>query len=301
MSSSHIGGQAIIEGVMMRGKKSYALAVRNTNGEIETQQKNIKPVTNKFYKLPIIRGIYAFVTSVIMGIEIINKSAHMAGLEEEGDPSKIEKFLTEKFGEKLNNILIGFSMALGFLISVVMFMILPLWLASFLNPIIGDKTYLLGVFEGIIRILIFIVYIYLISRSEDVQRIFMYHGAEHKTINCLENDEELTIENVKKHSRLHKRCGTSFLILVMLVSILFFMFIKTDVLWLRFVSRLLIVPFLAGVSYEIIRWAGSSNSLFVNIVSYPGIKLQLLTTKEPDDDQIEVAIKSTELVLKKEV
>ena len=295
-----IGGQAVIEGVMMRNKKMYAMAVRAPDKSIALVKKELSPISNKhkLLRLPIIRGVIAFVDSFILGMEILQTSANLAGMEEETEnPSKFEQWLIKTFGDKLNDILIGISMVLGVLISVSLFMLLPVFISSFLNPWIGDNTWLLSFIEGFVRILLFILYIHFISRMEDMKRIFAYHGAEHKTINCYENNEPLTVENVRKHTRLHKRCGTSFLLIVMLVSMITFMFVRTDVVWLRFALRILFVPFIAGFSFEIIKWAGKSEGKLVDIISYPGMLMQKLTTSEPTDDQIEIAISAMNEVL----
>ena len=298
-----IGGQAVIEGVMMRNKKVYAMAVRTPDKNIELVKKHLSPISDKhkLFKLPIIRGVIAFIDSFILGAEILQTSANLAGMEEETeDPSKFEQWLIKTFGDKLNDIFIGIGMVLGVLLSVSLFMLLPVFISSFLNPWLNDNTWALSFIEGFIRILLFILYIRLISRMEDMRRIFAYHGAEHKTINCFENNEQLTIENVRKHTRLHKRCGTSFLLIVMLVSMVTFMFVRTDVVWLRFALRILFVPFIAGFSFEIIKWAGQAEGKLVDIISYPGMLMQRITTSEPTDDQIEVAIAAMNEVLRDE-
>ncbi len=301
MKKTNIGGQAVIEGVMMRGKSMYAMAVRDTVTKvINIDESKIKVNNNKFYKLPLIRGVVAFLSSIIMGMKIISKSVEMAGLEEEGEPSKFEKYITEKFGDKLNGVIMGISVVFALVISVFLFMLLPVYISQFINPLTNGNTYILSFVEGIVRIIIFIGYIFLISRNSDIQRVFKYHGAEHKTINCYEHEEELTVENVKKHSRLHKRCGTSFLVFVMIISMLFFMLINTRVVLYRFLSRIIFVPLIAGVSYEVIKWAGNSDSKFVSFVSAPGMALQKITTLEPEDDQIECAIAAMERVLEKD-
>lgn len=302
-----IGGQAVIEGVMMRGKRMYALAVRNTNTKkIEVFEQILTPASDRFKFLawPIIRGVVSFVDSLIMGMKVITKSAEMSGLEdfeeEEENKGKFDKWLEDKFGEKLADYLIYFSVFIAIILSVALFMVLPVWLSSLLNKALKVDSWALGIVEGLVRICIFLGYIFLTAQLKDVKRVFMYHGAEHKTINCFESDEELTVENVRKHTRLHKRCGTSFLIIVMIVSMVVFLFLRTDVVYLRIISRILLVPVIAGLSYEIIKWAGRNDNLLVKIVSAPGLALQLITTKEPDDDMIEVAIESLKAVLAKE-
>lgn len=302
MKKTYIGGQAVIEGVMMRGKTMYSMAVRDTSGNINIKDANINTKKRpKLLKLPLVRGVVAFIDSMLLGLNIINSSVEMAGLDDlEEEPSKFEKYLIDKFGEKLNKIIVGISVALGLTLSILLFMLLPTFLASFITPFLSGKTYFLGFFEGIIRLLIFLAYILLMSRNKDVQRIFKYHGAEHKTINCFEKELPLTIENVRSSTRFHNRCGTSFLVFIIIISMLFFMFVRTDVVLLRFLSRILFVPLIAGISYEILKWAGTSNSVLVKIVSYPGVLFQKITTQEPDDDQIEVAITAMLQVAKKE-
>ena len=298
-----IGGQAVIEGVMMRGKKLYALAVRTPSKEIEIVKNDIHPLSEKYpiLKLPILRGVIAFVESLVMGMKITTLSVEMAGLDDvEEESSKFEIWLENKLGDKLNDVLITVSVIFALALSIGLFMLLPVWLSSFIRPVIGENTWALGIIEGFVRIGIFIFYIFLISKLKDMQRVFAYHGAEHKTINCFESKEELTVENVRKHTRLHKRCGTSFLLIVMIVSMITFMFVRTDIVWVRFAMRIVLVPLIAGVSYEIIRWAGRSNSALVPIISYPGMLMQKLTTLEPDDDQIEVAIAAMNGVLESE-
>ena len=300
---SHIGGQAVIEGVMMRGKNVYTLAVKNQAGEIETEINQINQDNYKknMLKIPILRGVVSFIDSLIIGIKIISKSATMAGLDD-SKPSKFEEFLTKKFGDKLNNIIMAITVVISILLSVGLFMVLPVFIGSIFNKIefIQNNSWLLSVLEGFIRLFIFLMYIVIISKNKDIQRTFGYHGAEHKTINCHEHEEELTVENVKKYSRLHRRCGTSFLLFVMAISMLFFMFIKTNTFITRIFSRVLFVPLIAGISYEVLRFAGTSNSKIIQIISAPGINLQKITTKEPDDLQIACAIKAMQEVINHE-
>lgn len=299
-----IGGQAVIEGVMMRGKSLYALAVRKPDKTIDIEKTFVKTPEQRpsFYKLPIIRGVVAFVDSLVMGMKVTKRSAEMAGLEdiEYDEESKFEKWLENKVGDKLADYMIYFSVVLSIVLCVAIFMVLPAAISKFLNGFIGGHTEVLGVLEGLVRILIFIIYLVLISMMKDIKRVLMYHGAEHKTINTFEKGIELTVENVRKNTRLHKRCGTSFLVIVMIVSMIFFLFVKTDTLWLRILTRILFVPFIAGVSYEFIRYAGRHDNLLVNIISAPGILMQYITTKEPKDEMLEVAIASLKAVLEVE-
>lgn len=299
-----IGGQAVIEGVMMRGKRLYALAVRTPKNDIVIDKTPVKPAAEKCSILgwPIIRGVVAFVDSLVMGMRVTTKSAALAGLDdiEYDEESKFEKWLENKFGDKLADYVIYFSVALSIVLCIAIFMVLPTFLGGLVTGLFNGDATLRSVVEGVIKIIIFVGYMFLVSQMKDIKRVFMYHGAEHKTINCFESGDELTVENVKKHTRFHKRCGTSFLVIVMLVSIVLFFFIRTDVLWMRVVSRVLLVPAIAGISYEFIRYAGSHNNWLVNIISAPGIAMQVITTKEPDDSMMEVAIASLKAVLEEE-
>lgn len=300
----NIGGQAVIEGVMMRGKSIYAMAVRTPEEGIIIEKKPVTGLGLKkgIFKYPIFRGMAAFADSLVSGTKILMRSAELAGEaidQEEGEPSKFEKWLQDKLGDKMNEALIYFSVTVSMIFAIALFFMLPVWLGSFFRTFI-TSNWAMGIIEGIIRIGVFLGYLYLVSKMKDIQRVYQYHGAEHKTINCLENGEELTVENVRKQTRMHKRCGTSFLLIVMVVSIFVSFFIQTDNLAIRFVSRILMLPFVAGLSYEVIRWAGSSCSKWVQIVSAPGLSLQRMTTKEPDDSQIEVAIAAMKGVLEDE-
>ena len=302
MKRTSIGGQAVIEGVMMRGKTIYAMAVRNPEGGITLEEKNCTGLSKKYkiFTFPIFRGTAAFVDSPVTGTKIMMRSAEIAGeaMMEEGEPSKFEKWIMDKFGDKVNDFIIYFSVFISILLSVALFFMLPVWLGGFFKTVI--PTWGLGVVEGLIRIGIFLAYIFAISKMKEIQRVFQYHGAEHKTINCFEKELPLTVENVKTCTRLHKRCGTSFLLLVMIISMVVLFFVQTDNIMLRFVSRILLVPFIAGLSYEVIRWAGSSESKLVAMVSYPGLCLQKITTQEPDGEQIETAIAAMKKVLEVE-
>ncbi len=300
-----IGGQAVIEGVMMMGKTMYALAVRTPDKSIAVEKVPITPAAKKYpvLGLPLVRGVVSFINSLVIGMKVISKSAEMAGLDDfeaEEDDSKFDKWLIEKFGDKLSDYIIYFSVVIAIIFSVAVFMVLPTFIGGWVSDLFGINARLRGGIEGIVRIIIFIVYILLTAQMKDIKRVFMYHGAEHKTINCFESDEELTVENVRKHTRLHKRCGTSFLMFVMIVSLVVFFFINTKVLYLRVISRILLVPVIAGISYEIIRWAGRHDNWLVKIVSAPGLAMQLITTSEPDDEMLEVAISSLKAVLEEE-
>ena len=286
-----IGGQAVIEGVMMKNMDRYAVSVRKPNGKIETKVEECVSFAEKhpLFQLPVFRGMVNFLESMVIGMKTLNYSASFYEDEEEQTESRTEQLLEKILGEKAEKIIMGIVLVFSLAISIGLFMILPYIASEALGKLIRNE-YVILFMEGIIRIAIFLGYIVLISRMEDIKRVFMYHGAEHKTINCLEAGVPLTPENVDNFSRLHKRCGTSFIFIVMIISMVFFFFIRVDTIWLRIVLRLLFLPLVAGVSYEFIRLAGSSDHPLVQIFSKPGLALQRLTTKEPDHSMIEVAI-----------
>lgn len=290
-----IGGQAVIEGVMMKNMDRYAVSVRKPNGKIETKVEECVSFAEKhpLFQLPVFRGMANFLESMVIGMKTLNYSASFYEDEEEQTESRTEQLLEKILGEKVEKIIMGIVLVFSLAISIGLFMILPYIASEALGKLIRNE-YVILFMEGIIRIAIFLGYIVLISRMEDIKRVFMYHGAEHKTINCLEAGVPLTPENVDNFSRLHKRCGTSFIFIVMIISMVFFFFIRVDTIWLRIVLRLLFLPLVAGVSYEFIRLAGSSDHPLVQIFSKPGLALQRLTTKEPDHSMIEVAIASVE-------
>lgn len=290
-----IGGQAVIEGVMMKNMDRYAVSVRKPNGKIETKVEECISFAEKhpLFQLPVFRGMANFLESMVIGMKTLNYSASFYEDEEEQTESRTEQLLEKILGEKAEKIIMGIVLVFSLAISIGLFMILPYIASEALGKLIRNE-YVILFMEGIIRIAIFLGYIVLISRMEDIKRVFMYHGAEHKTINCLEAGVPLTPENVDNFSRLHKRCGTSFIFIVMIISMVFFFFIRVDTIWLRIVLRLLFLPLVAGVSYEFIRLAGSSDHPLVQIFSKPGLALQRLTTKEPDHSMIEVAIASME-------
>ena len=304
MRYSGIGGQAVMEGVMMKNQDNYAVAVRKPNKEIEVMVSEYTGImkNQKLKNMPIIRGVLNFIDSMVLGMRTLTYSASF--FEEEGDEEKTAKKASmtpeelakqEKKDKKKEAAAMGGTVALSILFAVGIFMMLPYFISSFFQKYIESRL-LLGLLEGVIRLTIFISYVGLISLMEDIKRVYMYHGAEHKCINCIESGMDLTVENVRKSSRLHKRCGTSFLLIVMFISILFFMMIRVESAILKVVLRLLLIPVIAGVSYEFIRLAGRSDNGFVNVLSKPGLWLQKITTREPDDDMIEVAIKSVEAV-----
>lgn len=299
MKSSNIGGQAVIEGIMMKNGETYAVAVRKPDKEIELKTEHYEPLAarHKWMGIPFIRGVFNFIDSMTIGMGTLTYSASFYEEEEEKTSKKegqgfIEKRLSKEALEKL---VMGLTVAFSILLAVGIFMVLPVFLANIFRPFISSNTWM-SLFEGVIRILIFIAYVGLISRMEDIKRVFMYHGAEHKCINCIEHGMELTVENVQKSSRLHKRCGTSFMLIIMVVSIIFTMAFPISNLWLRVLSRLLLIPIIAGVSYEFLKLAGRNESALVNALSKPGLWMQKLTTREPEDDMVEVAIQAVEAV-----
>ncbi len=302
-----IGGQAVMEGVMMRGPYKTTVAVRKPDGEIERKiEENGTKTRNAFFKLPIVRGCVNFIDSLVIGMKALMYSAEFVDLEgdEEETESKFDRWLENKFGDKIKDIVIYVSIAISLIFSIALFMILPTFLTKgaekigSLIPTIAPVTnshLFTSLFEGIIRMAIFIGYLAIVSNMKDIKRVYEYHGAEHKTIACYEAGEELTVENIKKHKRFHPRCGTSFLLFVMIVSILLFALLpRVDMVILRVLMRLALLPVVAGISYEIIKIAGRSTSKCVTWLSKPGLWLQKLTTREPDDSQIEVAIASME-------
>lgn len=334
MGRVSIGGQAVLEGIMMKNDDKYAIAVRKPNKEIELKIETYKPAGKKsaILRFPIIRGVVNFVESMVIGVKTLTYSADFleeeedsvneknsgdegnlgneadagndvksvndakpdknlihADLKNSGKESKAEK-------SKSDDLLMFGTVAIAIVIAIGLFMLLPAFLVSLIDGVVKNH-FLLGLIEGAVRLTIFMAYVLIISKMEEINRTYMYHGAEHKCINCLEHGDDLTVENVLKHSRFHKRCGTSFLIVVMLVSILVFMCIKTDTVWLRLLYRVLLVPVIAGISYEFIKFAGRSESAFANMLSKPGLWVQRFTTKEPDADMVEVAITAVEGVL----
>ena len=286
-----------MEGVMMKNLDSYAVAVRKPDHEIIIEKGEYRSLSERYAvcRLPIIRGVISFGESLYIGMKTLTFSSEFFE-EEEGEPGKVERFLTGMLGDRLDKIIMGITMFFSVVIAIGLFMLLPFYLSHFLKPLISSDAVRTGI-EGLIRVAIFFLYLMLISRMEEINRVFMYHGAEHKTINCLEHGEELKPEIIKNHSRLHKRCGTSFLLIVMIVSIIVFMFIRVDSLLWKFLLRILLVPLVAGISYEFIRLAGRSENPLINALSRPGMCLQYLTTREPDLEMIEVAVSAVESVL----
>lgn len=298
MKSSGIGGQAVMEGIMMRNGSEYSVAVRKENGEIEVKKETYKGVGSKckLFRLPFIRGIFSFVDSLVLGMKSLNYSASLFMEDgEEEEPGRFEKWLQKKFGDKVEKVIMDLTMVISIILAMGIFMVFPTWVSTLMKPLLGNGIWM-ALFEGVLRIAIFIAYVGLISLMPDIKRTYMYHGAEHKCINCIEHGMPLTVENVMKSSKEHKRCGTSFLLIVMVISILFFLVIRPETLWLRLVSRILLIPVIAGASFEFLRLAGNSDNPVVNLLSKPGLMLQGLTTKEPDEKMAEVAICAVEAV-----
>ena len=288
MEKINIGGQAVIEGVMMRAPRSMAIAVRRPSGEIVVKRDRVVPLSERFplLRLPVIRGAVALFSSLLIGLKALSFSANEAAAEGE-----------EK--EEISALAMGGTMAVALLFGILLFFILPLYMTKLLIPVIGDSNLVFNLVDGLIRVLVFLLYIYSISRMKDIQRVFQYHGAEHKSIFAFEAGDELTVENVKAYSRLHPRCGTSFLLIVMLVSILVFSLVpKLWPFYLKAGSRVVLLPLIAGISYECLKWSAKhENSRLVRLLIAPGLALQRLTTREPDEGQLEVAIRSMEEAL----
>lgn len=288
MDKINIGGQAVIEGVLMRALRSMAIAVRRPDGEIVVKRDRVTPLSERFplVKLPLVRGAVALFSSLVIGIKALNFSANEALAEGEKK-------------EEISSLAMGGTMAVALLFGILLFFILPLYLTKLLVPVIGDSNLVFNLVDGVIRVMVFLLYIYSISRMRDIQRVFQYHGAEHKSIFAFEAGQPLTVENVRRFSRLHPRCGTSFLLIVMLVSILIFSLIpKLWPFYMKAGARIVLLPLIAGVSYELLKWSAKHDtSPLVRFLIAPGLALQRLTTREPDDDQVEVAIRSMEEAL----
>ena len=293
MKASNIGGQAVLEGIMMRNGPKYSVAVRKPDGEIAVDVKDYKSVIpwKTPLKIPFIRGIFNFIDSLVLGMRTLTYSAGFLDDEDEENLSAEEAAKREK----QEKIFMNLTVVIAIVLAVAIFMVLPYFLSSFVEKLTSSRA-AMTVFEGVIRVVIFLLYVLLISRTKDIKRTFMYHGAEHKCINCIEQGMELNVENVRKSSNQHKRCGTSFLFFVMIVSIIFCFFIVAESPVVRVALRIALFPLIAGVSYEIIRLAGSSDNPVVNLLSRPGMWVQNMTTKEPDDDMIEVGIRAVEEV-----
>lgn len=301
---SSIGGQAVLEGIMMKHKKEYSVACRLSDGSIKVEKFPCEMISDMcfLFRLPFIRGTFNLIDSLIIGTKTLTISADYITDDEEEAETKFEKWLEKTFGDKLMPIIMGISTVFAFIFAICIFMLLPAGVGSICKNILiyifgdGDYEMVCSIIEGILRIVLFVLYIKLISHMEEIKRTFMYHGSEHKCINCIESGLDLTVENVMKSSKEHKRCGTSFVVFVMLISIVLFMFIKTDTIWIKFLTRIILIPVIAGISYELLRLMGKYDNKFVNILSRPGMAMQGLTTLEPTEDMVEVAIKAVEEV-----
>ena len=293
---SGIGGQAVLEGVMMKNKEKYAVAVRKPDGEIEVEVETYQGLAHgsKFKELPFIRGIFNFLDSLILGTRALNYSASFYE-EEEGKETKFDKAMDKMSGGNGEKLLSGIVTVISIMLAVGIFIVLPYFISSLFESFIRNRS-LMAIIEGVIRIALFLLYVWGISAMKDIRRLYQYHGAEHKCINCIEKGRPLTVHNVMRSSRLHKRCGTSFIFFVMLVSIVLFFFIQVDNVAEKVILRILLMPVVAGISYEIIRLAGRTDNVFIKILSAPGMWIQRMTTREPEESMAEVAIASVEAV-----
>lgn len=293
---SGIGGQAVLEGVMMKNKEKYAVAVRKPDGEIEVEVETYQGLAHgsKFKELPFIRGIFNFLDSLILGTRALNYSASFYE-EEEGKETKFDKAMDKMSGGNGEKLLSGIVTVISIMLAVGIFIVLPYFISSLFESFIRNRS-LMAIIEGVIRIALFLLYVWGISAMKDIRRLYQYHGAEHKCINCIEKGRPLTVHNVMRSSRLHKRCGTSFIFFVMLVSIVLFFFIQVDNVAEKVILRILLMPVVAVISYEIIRLAGRTDNVFIKILSAPGMWIQRMTTREPDESMAEVAIASVEAV-----
>lgn len=293
---SGIGGQAVLEGVMMKNKEKYAVAVRKPDGEIEVEVETYQGLAHgsKIKELPFIRGIFNFLDSLILGTRALNYSASFYE-EEDSKETKLDKAMDKMSGGNGEKLLSGIVTVISVVLAVGLFIVLPYFISSLFESFIRNRS-LMSIIEGVIRIALFLLYVWGISAMKDIRRLYQYHGAEHKCINCIEKGRPLTVHNVMHSSRLHKRCGTSFIFFVMLVSIVLFFFIQVDNVAEKVILRILLMPVVAGISYEIIRLAGRTDNIFIKILSAPGMWIQRMTTKEPDESMAEVAIASVEAV-----
>lgn len=302
MKKLDVGGQAIIEGVMMKQGDTYSIAVRKPDKEIILEKRNYRSFSKRYkiFGLPVIRGAVAFLESMVMGMKILTFSAEFFEVEGE-EASTFEKKMEAKWGKKrMDDFVIGLSVVLATVLSIGLFILLPLGIASLLSNVM-ESSRMINFVDGIIRVVILLAYITAISKMKDIQRVFQYHGAEHKSIHCYEKDEELTVDNVRKQPRLHKRCGTNFLFIVVLVSVAVLTVFSVDTFVLRLLVRLGLMPVIAGLSYEVLKMLGKHDNPFVDAISYPGLMLQKITTREPDDSQIEVAIAALKGALNEEI
>lgn len=294
---SGIGGQAVIEGIMMKNGEDYAVAVRKPNGEIEVKKEKYRALPDRYplLRMPFLRGIFSFADAMVLGMRCLSYSASFFEDDADSEPSRLERWLIGVFGERLEAVLSAVVIAFSFVAGLLLFVLLPTLAVNFLSRWIVSESGR-ALLEGLLRVLIFVLYIRLISKAPDIRRTFEYHGAEHKCINCVEHGLPLTVENVMASSKEHKRCGTSFLVYVMMISILLFMLLRFDTLWLRLLSRLLLIPVIAGISYELLRVVGIYDNLLTELLFIPGMWMQGLTTTEPDAEEVAVAIAATEAV-----
>ncbi|WP_312640914.1 DUF1385 domain-containing protein [Hydrogenoanaerobacterium sp.] len=291
-----IGGQALIEGVMMRGPAISAMATRMPDGSIDTETWENKGAKAWYKKAPFLRGVFNLIDSLALGYKCLMKSAEKSGMDLEEEPTKFEKWLIAKFGDGMMKVISGFALVMGAALAMLLFVVLPTYSIKFLDmfiPLGGLKTLL----EGLIKIIIFVAYLALVAKMPDIRRVFEYHGAEHKTIACYEAGKELTVENVREYTRFHPRCGTSFILIVLVISIIVFSAVPWYSGWMRIIIKLLLLPVVVGIAYEIIKLAGRYDNVITRFISAPGLWLQRLTTNEPHDDQIEVAIESMKPVI----
>lgn len=293
---SGIGGQAVLEGVMMKNKENYAVAVRKQNGEIAVELENYQGAMHgqKIKEIPFIRGIFNFIDSMVLGTKALNFSASFYEEEDEKE-TKLDKAVDKITRGNTDKVLTVLTTVISVVLAVGIFVLLPYFISSLFEGVIRNRS-LMAIIEGVLRILIFVLYVWAISAMKDIRRLFQYHGAEHKCINCVEKGRPLTVHNVMRSSRLHKRCGTSFIFFVLFVSIILFFFIRVDSLVWKVTLRILLMPVVAGISYELIRLAGRTDNLFILLLSAPGMWIQRMTTKEPDESMVEVAIAATEAV-----
>ncbi len=290
---SGIGGQAVMEGIMMRNKDRYAVAVRKPDQNIELHVAGYEQSESWTRKVPFVRGVFNFIDSLTLGMQTLTFSASF--YEEDEEETGFDRFMGKIFGAKAEKVMMIITVIFSIVLALAIFMILPYFVASLLEKYLSNPS-LIAIIEGLLRVIIFVVYVLLISLMKDIKRVFMYHGAEHKCINCIESGKPLNVKNIMKSSRFHRRCGTSFLLIVMVISIICFFFIRVDNMALKLVLRVALIPVIAGISYEVLRLAGKFDNWFIRLISAPGMWLQRITTKEPDKDMVEVAIKAVEAV-----
>jgi uncharacterized protein YqhQ len=295
---SNIGGQALIEGIMMRNRNKISIAIRRTNGEIVIENKTLSSPKGVIAKIPFLRGIFALVSSMKIGIKALTLSAKYfeedAGIESE--ESKFDKTLRKVFGKHADDVIVFFSMVTALFLAILLFTALPTIIISLLKNVV-NSPYILSVLEGILKMIFFITYILLISQMEDIKRVFQYHGAEHKTIHNIESGKPLSVENAREFTTLHPRCGTSFLVYVLAISILIFSFITWSNIFVRIGLKIIMLPLIAGVSYEVLKLSGTKDNAILRALAYPGLMMQKITTKEPDDEMLEIAIAAVQAVM----